>query len=35
VRACFNHEDIERQRGFLYVSPAEQPTAVAAGLTLK
>ncbi len=31
----FNHEDIERQLGFKYVSPAEQPKAVAAGLTLK
>lgn len=31
----FNHEDIERQLGFLYVSPAEQPKAKAAGLTLK
>lgn len=31
----FNHEDIERQLGFLYVSPAEQPRAKAAGLTLK
>ena len=31
----FNHEDIERQLGFKYVSPAEQPKALAAGLTLK
>ena len=31
----FNHEDIERQLGFKYVSPAEQPKAEAAGLTLK
>lgn len=31
----FNHEDIERQLGFLYVSPADQPKAKAAGLTLK
>ncbi len=31
----FNHEDIERQLGFKYISLAEQPKALAAGLTLK
>lgn len=31
----FNHEDIERQLGFKYISPAEQPKALAAGLTLR
>ena len=35
VTQYFNHEDIERQLGYLYVSPKDQPKVRAAGLEMK